>query len=170
MGAAGSKQLPQEPLIFSFLVYKKETKLHMIRVRFGTFSVDRITKSLKANLIDKLSHFGGTAGLFNGFAIISVFEFLAFGVSLLVGFYKSYIKKDKSSSGIEAQVFESTEYKNIHEDIRNNLLAKKLEAMETELNTYRHQMIESNQMFEEFEKNVNEKMELKKAPNMDNGY
>ena len=41
-----------------------------------------------------------------------------------------------------------------------------LEAMETKLNTYRYQMIESNQMFEEFEKKINEKMELKKAHNM----
>ena len=39
--------------------------------------------------------------------------------------------------------------------------------METKLNSYRYQMIESNQMFEEFEKKINEKMELKKAHNMD---
>ena len=39
--------------------------------------------------------------------------------------------------------------------------------METKLNSYRYQMIESNQMFEEFEKKIDEKMELKKTPNMD---
>ena len=54
-----------------------ETKLHMIRVRFGGFSVLKITKGLKANWVDKLSHFGGTAGLFTGVSYITLFEILS---------------------------------------------------------------------------------------------
>ena len=61
---------------FVLLEHKKETKLHMVRIRFGTFSFDRVTKLLKASWIDKLSHFGGTAGLFTGCSFISAFEFL----------------------------------------------------------------------------------------------
>ena len=151
--------LPEPLLIFSFLVYKKETKLHMIRIRFGTFSVDRITKSLRANMFDKLSHFGGTAGLFNGFTIISVFEFLGFGVSMLLVFYNFFMKKDQNSNIIEAQVFQSTANSEIDEDI----WFKKLGEMETKLNLYKYKMIEGNQKLEEFENKINEKMEKKKS-------
>ena len=151
--------MPPEPLIYSVLVYKKETKLHMIRIRFGTFSVDRITKSLRANMFDKLSHFGGTAGLFNGFTIISVFEFLGFGVSMLLVFYKLFMKKDQNSNNRESQVIHSTANNEIDEDI----WIKKLGEMETKLNLYKYKMTEGNQMLEEFENKMNEKMEKKKV-------
>ena len=57
------------------LVFKKDTHLHMIRVRFGGFSLLKITKGLKANWVDKLSHFGGTAGLFSGVSYITFLKF-----------------------------------------------------------------------------------------------
>ena len=54
----------------------------MLRVRFGGFSVLKITKSLKANWVDKISHFGGTAGLLTGVSYITIFEvFQAIAIS-----------------------------------------------------------------------------------------
>ena len=61
----------------------------MIRIRIDTFSFDKITKGIRANLMMKLSHFGGTAGLFNGFTTICIFELLAFGISLITNYYKN---------------------------------------------------------------------------------
>ena len=110
-------------------------------------------------MFDKLSHFGGTAGLFNGFTIISVFEFLGFGVSMLLVFYNFFMKKDQNSNIIEAQVFQSTANSEIDEDI----WFKKLGEMETKLNLYKYKMIEGNQKLEEFENKINEKMEKKKS-------
>ena len=49
----------------------------MLRVRFGGFSVLKITKGLKANWVDKISHFGGTAGLLTGVSYITFFEIIA---------------------------------------------------------------------------------------------
>ena len=48
----------------------------MLRVRFGGFSVLKITKGLKANWVDKISHFGGTAGLLTGVSYITFFEII----------------------------------------------------------------------------------------------
>ena len=110
-------------------------------------------------MFDKLSHFGGTAGLFNGFTIISVFEFLGFGVSMLLVFYKFLMKKDLNSNIREAQVIHSTANNEIDEDI----WIKKLGEMETKLNLYKYKMTEGNQMLEEFENKMNEKMEKKKV-------
>ena len=64
--------------ILAFFCTELEQKpdLHLVRIRFGTFRFVRITKDVKANWIVKISHFGGIAGLFNGFAIIAIFEFL----------------------------------------------------------------------------------------------
>ena len=82
----------------------------MIRIRFGTFSFDKITKGVKANLFDKLSHFGGTAGLFNGFSIICVFEFLAFGIIFLMEICSR--KKAKKSNVVTVTEFQPNENMN----------------------------------------------------------
>ena len=58
--------------------------MHMLRVRFGGFSVPKITKGLKATLIDKVAHFGGTAGLFTGVSYIVLFEILNSVLSFII--------------------------------------------------------------------------------------
>ena len=68
---------------------EQEQNLHMIRIRFGTFKLVNITKDVKAKWIDKVSHFGGTAGLFNGFAIIAIFEFIPLGIDFILQLCKS---------------------------------------------------------------------------------
>ena len=67
----------------------------MVRIRFGTFSFDRVTRLLKANLVDKLSHFGGTAGLFTGGSFFSVFEFLPLFMTLLIMLFQFFTNKNK---------------------------------------------------------------------------
>ena len=47
-------------------VYDRRTKLHWVRIYFGTPTFDRITKDEKANFEDKLSTIGGTMGLLTG--------------------------------------------------------------------------------------------------------
>ena len=122
------------PIILS--VFKFETKLHMIRIRFGTFSYDRVTRLLKANFVDKLSHFGGTAGLFTGFSFISVFECLTFSVSLLLMFFHFLTNKDMKRNIVEVEEYkekgnEKTNGQEIQE-LEKELLAckNKLERLE----------------------------------------
>ena len=50
----------------------------MIRISFHAKTFDTIQKDVRATTVDKLSHFGGTAGLFTGFSAISPVEFLFF--------------------------------------------------------------------------------------------
>ena len=50
----------------------------MIRISFGDKTFDTIRRDVRATTVDKLSHFGGTAGLFTGFSAISPVEFLVF--------------------------------------------------------------------------------------------
>ena len=71
-----------------FQVYDRSTKLHWIRIYFGTPTFDRITKDEKANFEDKLSAIGGTMGLLTGFSIISGVEIVYFGIKIAVRFFK----------------------------------------------------------------------------------
>ena len=50
----------------------------MVRISFRAKTFDTIRKDVRATTVDKLSHFGGTAGLFTGFSAISPVEFLVF--------------------------------------------------------------------------------------------
>ena len=84
----------------------------MIRVRFGGFSLLKITKGLKANWVDKLSHFGGTAGLFSGVSYITLFEILEFIVIALYVLCKYEKNKVKISKDPEAKKIQSKEYEN----------------------------------------------------------
>ena len=100
----------------------------MIRIRFGTFSFDKITKGVKANLFDKLSHFGGTAGLFNGFSIICVFEFLAFGIFFFIEICSR--KKAKKSNVVPVMEVQSNENMNQKIEDINQKLDNMFEAMQ----------------------------------------
>ena len=70
-----------------FQVYDRRTKLHWIRIYFGTPTFDRITRDEKANSVDKLSAIGGTMGLLTGFSIISGVEIIYFGIKIAVRFF-----------------------------------------------------------------------------------
>ena len=105
-----------------------ESSLHMVRIRFNTFSLDKITKDIKMDWFDKVSHFGGTAGLFNGFTIISLFElfiFLLTGVldclTLLIQFCKCGKNKVEQSNIVMVEEFQSKERKETNDHIEKKL-------------------------------------------------
>ena len=123
----------------------------MIRIRFGTFSVEKITKGVKANLFDKLSHFGGTAGLFNGFSIICVFEFFPFIIIFLMEICSG--KKAKKSNVVPVMEVQSNENMNQKIDDINQKFDNMFEAMQRELN-----MKVNNQKFEVLEKELKKSM------------
>ena len=133
----------------------------MIRVRFGGFSLLKITKGLKANWVDKLSHFGGTAGLFSGVSYITLFEILEF---IVIAFYvlcKYEKNKVKISKDPEAKKIQSKEYENTIEDLK-----KKFDAMEKRLIVHDYTITEDNQNFETYEKKLD--ILRKKMDAMDN--
>ena len=114
-----------------------DIKLHMVRIRFGSFAFKKITKGVTANWIDKLSHIGGTAGLFNGFTFISAFEFLVFGMYMLIKHCNCFKQENKGSKILNVQEFHSNETEN----------QRTCENMETELEAM-------NQMFEDLQKEL----------------
>ena len=126
----------------------------MIRIRFGTFSFDKITKGVKANLFDKLSHFGGTAGLFNGFSIICVFEFFAFGISLFMKICSG--KKAKKSNVVPVTENQPDDNRDQKIDDINQKLDNIMQMFERELN-----MKVDNQKFERELKKINERIDVK---------
>ena len=107
----------------------------MIRIRFGTFTFEKIKKAAKANWIDKLSHIGGTAGLFNGFSFISVFEFLIFVIYIFINHCICFQRKGKESNMVNVQ---SNREKNqeAEDDIREKLdeMTEKCLAIQGEFN------------------------------------
>ena len=121
----------------------------MIRVRFGGFSLLKITKGLKANWVDKLSHFGGTAGLFSGVSYITFFEILEFIVIAFFALWKYKENKVKISKDLEAKKIQSKEYENTIEDLK-----KKFDAMEKRLIVHDYTITEDNQNFETYEKDL----------------
>ena len=62
----------------TFLDFERHTKLHWVKIYFGTPTFDRITKDEKASNAAKLSAVGGAMGLLTGFSIISGMEILYF--------------------------------------------------------------------------------------------
>ena len=68
--------------------YKKDMKLHLVRIYFGDQTFDRITKDVKATLEDKISNIGGILGLFTGFNIVSILELVYFAGKLVHLLYK----------------------------------------------------------------------------------
>ena len=114
----------------------------MIRIRFGTSSLDRVTKQLRLNWIDKVSYFGGTAGLFTGCSFISAFEFLPFVVTLLIMFGQFLTNKNKKLKTLQVQEFKAKENERTNEDFDlmfNNITQKfasferALESLEKEV-------------------------------------
>ena len=107
----------------------------VIRIRFGTFTLEKITKGVKANWIDKLSHIGGTAGLFNGFCFIFFFEFFVFVIHMFMKHCICFQRKDKESNIVKVQ---SNRKKNqeTEDDIREKLdeLTEKCLAIQREFN------------------------------------
>ena len=105
---------------------EQEQNLHMIRIRFGTFKLVYITKDVKAKWIDKVSHFGGTAGLFNGFAIIAIFEFISLGIDFIVKLCKIVKNKGKKPNVVKVEESEETncpEIMNLLDDMAQNFEA-----------------------------------------------
>ena len=116
----------------------QEPNLHMVRIRFGSFSFNKITKGIKANWFDKISHFGATAGLFNGFTIIALLELLAFlficvlkCLASLIQFCKSVKNKVKQSIILEVKEFRPNEDIIANDDIKKTLndMTQKFEAL-----------------------------------------
>ena len=107
----------------------------MVRIRFGTFRFLKIRKGVKANWIVKVSHFGGTAGLFNGFAIIVVFEFLHFGIVLITELYKRLKNKGSQSNVVKVRECELNENNEANCDIK-----KELDAMIHNFETVKKEM------------------------------
>ena len=121
-------------------------KLHMLRIRFGGFSVLKITKGLKASWVDKLAHLGGTSGLLTGVSYITLFEVLrAIIVSCMLP-CKSKENKVKRSRDMEAN--QSKEDENTIVDLK-----KRFDAMEKKMIIHDYTMIE-DQSFEAYKKEV----------------
>ena len=142
--------------------------LHTVRIRFGTFSYDKLTKGVKANLMKKFSHFGGTAGLCNGFSVISVFEFFAYGVSLLIILYK-FIRQ-RGETNVEST--EETQPKEIKEKTKDEerlerlgkYIDSKIEALERKndekYDALLKKLIEDAKEFEAWENDQRSKLSL----------
>ena len=75
--------------------FKRQTKLHWIKIYFATPTFDRITKDEKADFETKLSAIGGTMGLLTGFSIISGVEIVYHAVKIIVGLVKKRLKKGR---------------------------------------------------------------------------
>ena len=132
-----------------FLVIEKKT-LHLFRIHFDTFSYDIITKDLKANFVDKMSHFGGTAGLFTGFSFITVFEILVFLFALLYNLCTFKKKMDRTSNiGEERQ-----KMKQNNEQIKKDILhiSQRFEDIEKE-SIIKTEL--DDQKFDEIERRLN---------------
>ena len=78
-----------------YLELKRSTKLHRVKIYFGTPTFDRITKDQKANFATKLSTIGGTMGLLTGFSVISGVEFLFFFARIFLTWIRSLMDKMK---------------------------------------------------------------------------
>ena len=68
--------------------FKRNTKIHWVKIHFGTPTFDRITKDEKASNAAKLSAVGRAMGLLTGFSIISGVEILYFLAKLIVGLFR----------------------------------------------------------------------------------
>ena len=113
----------------------QEPNFHLVRIRFGTLKFLKITEGVKANWIVKVSHFGGTAGLFNGFAIIVVFEFLHFGIALIIELFERLKKKGNQSNVVKVRECQGNENNKANCDIK-----KKLDAMILNFETVKKEM------------------------------
>ena len=133
-----------------FLVFEKKTKIHLFRIHFGTFSYDIIKKDLKANLVDKLSHFGGTAGLFTGFSFITGFEIIVFVIMMLYNLYLFVRNKHKISNVVEVEEFHAEKNEEIFENKKEIFENKK------EISENREKIEALKKKLQDIEKKLNE--------------
>ena len=124
----------------------------MLRVRFGGFSVLKITKGLKANWVDKISHFGGTAGLLTGVSYITLFEIIEI---LVISFcmicccrFKE--NKVKISDNVKAKPSNENTIEDLKKKVDEN--TQKFNAMERRMIVHDYTMIEDNETFDAFKK------------------
>ena len=73
----------------TFLGFKWENTLRLVRIYFDTPTFDRITKDKAAKFVDMLSAIGGTMGLLTGFSIISGAEILYFAAKTIYNVMKN---------------------------------------------------------------------------------
>ena len=74
-------------LIYSFLEFKWQNRLRIVRIYFDTATMDRISKDQAAKFVDMLSAIGGTMGLLTGFSIISGVEIVYFAIKFLMAMF-----------------------------------------------------------------------------------
>ena len=126
----------------------------MLRVRFGGFSVLKITKSLRATLVDKLAHLGGTIGLFTGVSYITAFELLKFIALSLIMPCQSKENKVKISKEEEAKKSQfkecETKIKVLEKKVDYN--TQKFNDMEKRMIVHDYTLIEDNQNVEDYRK------------------
>ena len=67
----------------TFLGFKWENTLRLVRIYFDTPTFDRITKDRAAKFVVMLSAIGGTMGLLTGFSIISGAEIIYFVAKII---------------------------------------------------------------------------------------
>ena len=104
---------------------------------------------MKANWIVKVSHFGGTAGLFNGFAIIVVFEFLHFGIALITELYKRLKNKGNQSNVVKVRECQGNENNKANCNIKKKLddMIQNFETIQKEMDAserYIKKLVEIN--------------------------
>ena len=102
----------------------------MFRIRFGTFFYDVITKDLKANLFDKFSHLGGTAGLFSGVYLITLFEIIEGLFMLFLKLFLWLKYRGKTSNLVEVQELQAEENE---KNAMIEVFEKKMQDMEKNL-------------------------------------
>ena len=78
-------------IIVKYLGVRKEVELKVgngtlkyVRIYFGAWTFNRVTKDRAVKLIDEISAIGGTMGLFTGFAIMSAVEIVYFSVKIIL--------------------------------------------------------------------------------------
>lgn len=83
----------------------------MIRISFRAKTFDTIQKDVRATTVDKLSHLGGTAGLFTGVSAISAMEFLFFFcIAFLIMLYE-FVRNRTSKVQDATNVVDVQEFK-----------------------------------------------------------
>ena len=83
-------------------------------------------------LVDKFAHLGGTLGLFNGFTIIFLFEFFAFGIAVLFQLYNNWKNKGNQPNDLKIEEKKTTEKIDSTEK-KINFMTQKLEAIQNEI-------------------------------------
>ena len=121
----------------------------MYKIYFDTFSYTVIKKDLKANIIDKLSHFGGTAGLLTGFSFLTAFEILLFLFTFLCDLILFFKKPAQTSTILEVKESQPNQEEMKIEKLKDQLF-QKFEVIEKELLCYRKELSGTRYKMEKF--------------------